>query len=535
MNVLLHELHRLFSTRPVIVAVLFILPVVLLTYFFAPVHTPTPIDVDTISATKRLTGLDEIFTTLEKSATAEQPYTEKLYQSWVRFGGGSDRIEDDKDGAYYKFYMALIDVTDPESPYYMWTTYEKAKIAFLNYYVEYEKYIVPVPKIFIVDAHFKALSGGTERLYELFTADYGTDVNALNRARDAMTTQRLKTDFRSILGNAKSMHLTAEQVAILRQDLEKYGERQAELIDNPADYVSFCNMIYGKITWDMYGFIEQNANFDVGKYYGFTTYYRENKKIEMSRINYLLENNLIDRDFSIMPIGLGFENYLPPMHANTGTTITDYVFGATEIMLPLLLIFAGVITFFTVFIDIHLNTVIGEIASPYHRRVIIWSKIFGAFIATVAILFAYLALVSIMAGTILGIKTMFPPTVLYIFLGDLVLKCAPFWAIFGYILACFVRILLVVLFVTWVSLCPIFTPSYRLYSDEFPKNRFMKIVSSPYTLATFCAIFIVTFCVSEFFLKPFVLYNVFICPILFALLFPVAKLVDRAFIKKEYL
>ena len=531
MKIILHEIRQLLSLRPVCVALCVMLPLLIFTAFVPKVQKPIEPSNDVTAAETRYFALGGIFDDLAASLDAEEPYTEILLKDWVAFAGQTDDIAGDITGAYYYFYEGdpLFEFDGYYGDFYgwqigMWSRYARAQQFFRDFYDgAYTNYLLPYPRIFIKQSAYDVFTGGIERLNALFTAEY-TNLTELREGRRQMTDIRIKTPFRRILVEAKTMTLTQEQVGILNEKLETYEERRKYIFDNigifsTAEYVSFLDMVYRVVTWDMERFIESNADFDTRDYYGFTTLDKEYRHIDVARTKYCLEKDLFSIEYSVYPSGMRFRNMFTTMHAESGTTAIDRIFNAAEIALPFLIIFMIVISFYVVFMDVRAGTIIGAIASPHSRITIIFGKTVAALIA-MSMIFWVFAFGALFIGVVFGgISGALPPTVLMVLMGDLVVPMKPVTALFIYYLGVMVKMLLVFAVTAIVSLILLrFRP------------RFEILILFIATVTPF-----VLFLVADYFLRPFVAYGVFLYPIMCVTAYTILHWVFYVFNKKEYI
>ena len=507
--ILLHELGRLFSRRPVLVTVILIVPLMLVAAFVQPRTPAVEQDITPAAVARAEAKLDELpglFAGLIHEYPETNTYNLQLLDAWRDFGGQTDDIAGDQYGAYSHFYQA-----ESQLIHEFFNAYNNARDKFLIYYDLFQKYMYPLPKVFIQKSDFEGLVRGTDALYELFDVTY-LGANELNIARDKMNAVRQKTTFRYYLERTKPMFLYRDQFDDLGMKLKRLNDaRLVQHASNTGDYIDHCEMTFQYITWHLNQYIVANATIPTNKFWGFTPYERQAAKREMVRMEYLFDRGEVSKDYSHSPLGVSALGSFNLMNAGYGTTIIDYVSNGVSIVFPALAIFMVFVTAFCVLSDINRGTIVGSVASPYSRRKIIWTKEVAVLVAAATLLLTYCLFFTVVGAILLGGMGV-PPPVLGIAFGSLVIKTS---AVGFLMFQCLVTLLKLFLIVSCVS----------LMSVAF-KNKF--------TVCVVGVLFAAAFVVADVMLTPFSLYLLLIWPIKSLITGSFLFVMDRKFAKKEF-
>jgi hypothetical protein len=502
----------MFTWRTLLISAAAMLPIIFIACLVTPVTAPVEIDINRDAATARVETLYEIFDDLA-NPNASTNYTKELLASWVQFGGNED---EEIEGAYTALYNEWYTATEHHDE--MWLAFYNARASFLRYYTEYNKYIKPVPKVFIERKHFNALTRGTEELYTLLCKNTYPTVDALNTARKAMTDVRIDVDFRAILSGAQAMFLTHEQCENLKNHLGEFEQKRTDFetmgIISDAQYVSFCDMIYEIISYEMDGYVIKNADFSASKYYGFSVYDRQLKSVEIKKYEYMVDNNMFAVDYSNMPKGIAFKDCFGVMNKNVGTSMPDFIHNAMELVWLVAPLFLVAIVMLCVTTDIRRKTILGTIASPHSRKTIFWSKMFMCIFAfgvfTAISVFCFWFTATLNASVSLAVP---PHVVLAYFGGDLIFVVPSIIALCIYFTGLLLKAFVIFSLIAFLSLA----------------------VKNHYVMGVVCSLCIVGFIVADVFLRPFVFYEIIFYPLALLMTVVFIRLAHGLFIHKEYL
>lgn len=531
-----HEISRLLGVRPLGIVLCVLVPLLILTIFVPGTTKPVVKDLKTDiagTATVRFNGLNPTDGTLHdlnanaRTENANKHYLDDMKHTWIAFGGLSDNLNEDT-GAYFPFYSATYEYATAHEDTILQANYNLAKTAFDTFYIEYQKIMLPIPKIFIRAADYDAFTRGIEDIHNLFDLEVSSTVytheetTKVWRVQDKMNKIRRDTHFRAIMNRSQGMFLTKAQYDELAAIWETIETRRKAIVLHPPftdlneqilHYTDFCDMGFDYISWLIYRAVVKNAPFETDMYWGYSTYEINAQRLEISRTAYLLQHDLFNMDYSTTPSGLTVHRPFTVMHAPSGTTGIDYIFNGLEVILPALLLLSVAIAIWCVWWDVHQMTVLGSVASPHTRRKIIWAKMFACLVVSLGILGAFAVLLGLFSTAALG-GWATPPTALIVMLRDVVVKMSPIAFIILAILGVVAKMMTVILLTTYISLL-------------FWRYRFV----APVAGGVFCVIFFLL----DLFLRPFVLYNIIFYPIILVLIGVLLRLVDGAFVKKEYL
>ncbi|MDR0462402.1 MAG: ABC transporter permease [Christensenellaceae bacterium] len=524
---IIHELKRLLSWRPIGVTVCFFVPLLILVCLVPGIKAPVTPPVNTAVIDGHIADLPAVFERLKASADEETTNTinMQLLAKWIIFGGKTDDLDQAEDirGAYYEFYSAHFYPGGTEAEVWSQITpkYNYAKSTFMSFYQMYTDYMNPMPTIFINEGEYGNLQWGVDKLYKLFNATYDS-IDDLNDARLEMNKVRQAVAFRSILSMSRNMRLTSIQVDDLNSKLNRLNQRRDAL--RPAGgiyYADFCNMTYDYISWHMRNYIAQNADFSTTSFQGFDTSTRELDKRQIVRLQWLIDNNKFDIDYSTPSNGLSNFKPFSIMHKAHGTTIIDFMYNASEIVWPALAIFAVFMTVFCIFDDIKNKTILGAIASKHSRRGIIFAKIIACFLCVTIVMLIFSSMFLIF-GSIMASGSL-PPPVLVIFMGK-VISIAPETLLLIHFINLLQKLFLIVSFTAVLSILIAGFTKKLQKSVEYRPIMYVPaciFAGSVVILCTFLSIY------SSFAVVFFGIAAVSTSLLLFA--------TDRVFVRKEYL
>jgi hypothetical protein len=513
-----HEIRKLVNLRSILITTLaVIIPAIAISCGLQSKTTPQVADTDHAAAYARLNDFQTYLTRLEQNGqyvAARNSNKTQLRAKWIEFGGMNDG-ENVTDGAYF-----LLVEAERTNPTQITNAFTAAHGAFRNFYDNYYTHIMfPASTLFITDKLYAEFTTGIEKFNTIFTPDPSTlSPTDIISARHEMSQIRDKTHFRGIIDTTHDKFITHTQAVDLATLYTHKKEKYDSFIIGghigavtPERAVSFCDTAREYLDTATDTAVKINADFNVDKFYGISAYEKEQSKRRAAVLSYLFENDKFEIDFASSPVAKTSLAKKSIMDRVAGTTKTDFIYGAMNAALPVMLILCALLSIFSVFVDIKSNVILMTISSRFSRRKIVWMKILAMSIVSLLLLSAFLVAFSVIAPMVTTATT--SKQIITIWFSKSVILMSPSAFIALFLLGTFIKFAAIIAFVSFVGVA----------------------IRKKYVAPILSAALLLAFLVLDLALAPFATYLTLLYPALAIVTAVSLVLCDRAFAKKEFL
>jgi hypothetical protein len=241
----------------------------------------------------------------------------------------------------------------------------------------------------------------------------------------------------AVLNKATTAFLDADQISRLmnqvipdiNQAISSFEETEA---GGTARHTSFMTVAESYLLLSIKKMQAENHGGRISIFYGFEDFRDGRADAEIKRLGFLLDNLKCELDYA------SALNFWGVMSATTGTTIIDYIFTNMEIVSVLLILLGLLLAWYSIFVDIKNNTIIGNVASMHGRGKTIISKLIAISIIILTVMAMFVGLFYI-AGSIFASTNATLP-VLTMFNGN-VYVVSPLLMFVMYLVSLFLKVL----------------------------------------------------------------------------------------------
>jgi ABC-type transport system involved in multi-copper enzyme maturation permease subunit len=439
------EIKRILTKSPILVLILFIIPVFaissIITGIKQPTPPPPPTDAQFADVTARLDSLRAMF------QTHDDFYKQELYDAFKTF-----------EEALYG-YRSNCATANPQPTLLAKQHYfGLLNQAFIDFRDTVDTVFGSAPKVLMSSSNYSTLRRWIEktekhtfddqyfhvtllRNFEIDNSWFGIS-RAWEEYANHQTGELKDHRIYQIVANINPVTFTDAQ----KEKLEKIDEDKIQMyyIQFPllgAERLDALEVSCEYLALHIKIMQSKNVN-GIAKFQGFRTFNNAAARDRIAVLGKIMADGKTTYDFSA-PFTFG-----AVINKTTGTTPQDFIFNNLELVTIPLIILAGLVVIFCIFDDIKKNTILAPLVSTQSRRKIILAKLFACAItiALVITVFSLLYFVTALALTGGGVSapsviigfggkafTMPPTVLLFIYLFSLFFKlvfCASIVALF---------------------------------------------------------------------------------------------------------